>query len=73
MRVASRSPTDHAVDLVRLPEGYRYWRHATSRWYSWIIPPSRSRLRTVPVVSEFDEVGGEGRASLSPRCGLSAL
>ena len=59
--------------LLKPREGYRYWHHATSRWYSWTIPPSRSRLRTAPVVSELDEVGGEGRASRSPRCGLSAL
>jgi hypothetical protein len=54
-------------------EGHRYWRHATSRWYSWIMPPSRSRLRTAPLLTELDDVGGEGRASRSPRCGRSAL
>lgn len=55
------------------PEGYRYWRLATSRWYSWIMPPSRSRLRTAPLLTELDDVGGEGRVSRSPRCVTGSL
>src|SRR5918996_658114 len=73
---SSREPTfDSWLRLFPnlLREGYRYSRHAASRWYSWITPPSRSRLRTAPVVSEPEEVGGEGGVSRRPRCGRSAL
>lgn len=55
------------------PEGYRYSRHATSRLYSWISPPKRSRLRTPPPLTELDGVRGEGGASRSPQCGRSPL
>jgi hypothetical protein len=49
-------------------------RHAAHLWYSWISPPNRSRLPTGPTVPEgVRELGGDGQASWSPRCGRPAL